>query len=121
MQKQLGQEITRINETKFISVWHGVPDSNLVLNFEPVIKAYGLTGTYCLLHWQAKPRNLRTWGIYCSDSKQYFSVGSDDLVFPMCQPKLVDVPESIVRSVPTAMILLEGVTFAGIYRPQRNV
>lgn len=111
MQKQLGQEVTRLANNKFQSVWHGVPDSQLVLNFNPIIDTYNLTGVYVLLHWQAKPKNLRTWGIYDSQSKMYYSVGSDELVFPPTKVRVLDVPETIIKTVPTAVLMFEGVSW----------
>lgn len=108
MQKTNGQEITKITDTKFTSIWHGVGGSDLVLSFEPIIKQYSLKGTYILLHWQAKPKGLRTWGIYDSLTKMYYSVGSDELIFPACTPRILDVDEKIIKTVPTAVIHFQG-------------
>ena len=105
-----GQEIFKLGDNRFRLAWNGVQDEELNLDFNPIINAYKLTGKYILLHWQAKPKNLRTWGIYDSETKTYCSVGSDEIVLPACQAKILDVPERVIKTVPTAVIMFQGVS-----------
>lgn len=51
-----------------------VPDSLLELNFAPFYSIYDLAESDVLLHFQAKPKGLRKWGIY--QNKQYYSVST---------------------------------------------
>lgn len=111
MQKQQGQEITKISRGIFHSVWHSIPNSELVLNFNPLIKEHNLNGQYVLLHWQARPKNLRTWGVYDSTTDMYYSIGSDDITPFIAEVDIIDVSEKIVKSVPTAVILFRGVSW----------
>lgn len=111
MQKQLGQEITKLGVAKFQSTWHSVADSTLFLNFNPIIQQYNLTGQYVLLHWQAKPKNLRTWGVYDSVTDTYHSIGSDEVKPFIAEVDILDVPETLIKTVPTAVLLFRGVSW----------
>lgn len=98
--------IHRIDQAKFSLRWFGKGDP-LQMDFNPVINKYRLTNEFVLLHWQAKPKFLRTWGIYDSKTDSYSCV-STNLVFPSCAVRLVDVNEAFVNTVPTAMILFNS-------------
>lgn len=111
MQMQLGQEITPLGNNRYFVRWHGVINSELTLDFNPLIIAHKLTGKYVLLHWQAKPKNLRTWGVYDSTTQTYRSVCSDEIPAVICEMSIVDVPETIIKTVPTAAVMLRGVSW----------
>lgn len=83
-----------------------VGNDPLIMNFNPIIQKYDLSGDFVLLHWQAKPKNLRGWGLYDSATDQYYQTNSD-LQLPELKIKLVDVNERYVLTVPTAMILFQ--------------
>ncbi len=48
--------------------------SELELDFNPIIKEFKLSGNYTLIHWQARPKGERQWGIYSSADDRYRSV-----------------------------------------------
>ena len=51
-----------------------VARSQIILDFNPLIRSFNLSGNFCLLHWQSRPRGYRQWGIYSSRQDLYFSV-----------------------------------------------
>lgn len=50
------------------------PESNLILNFEPFYSTFNLNNTDALIHFQAKPKPVRRFGIYQGGS--YYSTGA---------------------------------------------
>lgn len=101
--------INKLNTGKFALNWVNVPNSELILNFNPLISTYKLTGTYCLLHWQAKPKFYRRWGIYYSATDYYYSFEWNRLIINERLPvKALQISESKYRTVPTAVIYLQA-------------
>lgn len=101
--------INKLNRGKFALKWVNVPDSELILNFNPIITQYKLTGTYCLLHWQARPKFYRRWGIYYSETDYYYSFEWNELsVNEKIICKALQISESKFRTVPTAVIYLKA-------------
>ncbi|WP_146136581.1 hypothetical protein, partial [Aphanothece hegewaldii] len=47
---------------KFTLHWPDVPNSQLIIDFNPLIVFFGLTGHFVLLHYQARPVGLRRFG-----------------------------------------------------------
>lgn len=41
----------------------------LVLDFNPIIETFDLSGHYCLVHFQARPKPLRTWEFIIQEHK----------------------------------------------------
>lgn len=79
--------IERIEKGKFKIQWedenkNNVPDSLIMLDFNPILKAYKLEHKLGVIeHWQAKPVNLRRWGLYDILSDNYYSVDADKILF----------------------------------------
>lgn len=105
-----GQTVTKISKAQFLCRWIAVPNSELVINFNPIISAHNLQGAYCLIHWQAKPKGLRTWGVYDSEKDMYFSIGAFSVDGAVVL-SILDVSERTVKTVPTAVIQLHGCSF----------
>jgi len=103
------QSVNKLSHAKFSIKWSNVTNSELILNFNPVITQYKLTGTYCLLHWQAKPKYYRRWGIYYSEDDYYYSFDWNELnVNEKILCRALQIDESKFKTVPTAVILLHA-------------
>lgn len=107
-----GQVISKISARKFAMHWLGHLNSNLVVDFTPVINQNNLVGSYVLIHWQAKPKNLRTWGLYDSRTDSYHSFKKGDIFFPESRIEIVDIDEKFVNTVPTALIMIPNSYFS---------
>lgn len=102
------QKIEKLSDSTFRCSWN-MPDSTLKLNFDVLIQHFNLMGQFCLMHWQAKPKGLRRWGIYCSAEDSYFSTDWDRIVFDRdLQIETLQVDEQIIKTVPTAVLCLRN-------------
>ncbi|NJL89709.1 MAG: hypothetical protein HC916_07840 [Coleofasciculaceae cyanobacterium SM2_1_6] len=100
--------ITKTGESQFNLTWENVPDSTINLDFRPLQKVFKLTGVYCLLHWQAKPKGLRRFGVYESLNDNYLSVDSADLLIaPYLKTGVLQIDEKVHTTLPTAVMLYE--------------
>lgn len=97
------QVITKLNDTSFGILWDEVPTEKLVIDFKDLIEQNKLTGNYCLLHWQAKPKGFRKWGIYESLFKQYHSMQANNLKL-ITIPRLIEVNENSYKTIPSSVI-----------------
>jgi hypothetical protein len=99
-----------------------LPTFRLVVDFGPLVEALNLTGDYCLVHWQARPRGERRWGVFSCEGEEHRYQG--------CWGYRSDLPcqgfqlnESGVAVVPTAVLVYRdavvrmGQQFAEIVRP----
>ncbi len=101
------QTIEKLANGTFRSQWQGVTDSTLKLNFDVLIEHFGLTGEFCLVHWQAKPKGLRRWGVYCRAADMYYA--ADEILFDEgLTVETLQMDERIVKTVPTAVLCLRG-------------
>lgn len=93
---------------EFDIYWQGVQGSKIHLDFNPLLESYQLEGEYCLLHWQARPRGLRRWGIYDSATGTYTALDAPQLLDSPI--RLLQVPEPLQPggSVPTAVCCIQG-------------
>jgi hypothetical protein len=101
------QYIRKIFEGRFFLHWTQIPDSQLDLDFNPIIVNHKLTGYYVLLHWQAKPKNFRQWGIYDSFTDNYYSFPAKSFSFGNLrgtQQQLLDISEEVYPTRPTAVV-----------------
>jgi hypothetical protein len=48
-----------------------MPSFRLVVDFGPLVEALNLTGDYCLVHWQARPRGERRWGVFSCEGGEH--------------------------------------------------
>ncbi|MEE3716276.1 hypothetical protein V2H45_05910 [Tumidithrix elongata RA019] len=100
------QTITKLAESTFRCSWVGVENSTLKLNFDVLIDHFQLEGKFCLVHWQAKPRNFRKWGVYCHSADAYFSVKFDKLIFEEGMTvKALQIPDKVTHTIPTAVLI----------------
>jgi hypothetical protein len=100
--------ITKTGQSQFNLQWENVPDSTINLDFRPLQEEFNLRGVYCLLHWQAKPKGLRRFGIYESLNDNYLSVDSSNLLIsPSLKTGVLQIDEKIHATLPTAVMLYE--------------
>lgn len=67
------KHITKLAKAKFKVFNPAIAGSELELDFNPIIEEFKLSGNYCLIHWQARPKGDREWGIYVSKEDRYYS------------------------------------------------
>jgi hypothetical protein len=65
--------IQRIATAKFKVNTPGIENSELMLDFQPIIDEFKLTGDFKLIHWQARPKGYREFGVYSSVDDSYRS------------------------------------------------
>ncbi len=94
--------ITKISQAKFKLRTENVPNSDIELDFAKIIDQFKLKGSFSLLHWQAKPKGYRQWGIYSSLSDSYISVEEIDVNFGKIRTLQLD--DKTVTTVPSAVI-----------------
>lgn len=80
-----------------------LPDE-LNLDFQPIVKWFNLTGSFVLLHWQARPKFQRGYGCYDSSSKKYYDTPHNKLDVKSDSCRLLQLNESIYTTLPTAVI-----------------
>ncbi|MEY2832268.1 MAG: hypothetical protein RLZZ574_1526, partial [Cyanobacteriota bacterium] len=66
--------ITKLAPAKFALATEFIPKSELELDFNPIISQFELTGNYYLIHWQARPKGYREWGVYRAVDDSYHSL-----------------------------------------------
>lgn len=94
--------ITKISQAKFKLRTENVPNSEIELDFAAIIDHFKLKGSFSLLHWQAKPKGHRQWGIYSSLDDSYRSVADVDMNFGKI--KTLQLNDATVSTVPSAVL-----------------
>ncbi len=103
------QKVIQKASAEFDVYWESVRNSFLHLNFNPIITQYKLKGVYCLLHWQARPKYYRRWGIYYSPHDYYYSFYWNELsVSEKIVCKALQIDEAKFKTMPTAVVLLHA-------------
>jgi hypothetical protein len=95
--------ITKLGKARFKVLTTGLKDGQLILNFNPLIEKFKLTGNYQLIHWQARPKDYREWGIYNSFDDSYTSISGFTMQGTF---ESLQIPDEQAGSIPTAVILL---------------
>lgn len=98
------EPVTTTNLGKVKLTYPAMLDFLLEMNFNPFIDRFRLHGQFCLLHWQAKPKNERRWGVYDGGMDNYTSLKYDELQLQVV-PQLLQVDESVIETVPTAVLV----------------
>lgn len=97
--------VQRISKAKFKIFTPNVPNSELLLDFNPVINEFKLLGNFYLIHWQARPKGHREWGIYHSATDTYRS----NVSFPSCFGKVeFAMLEDPAPTIPSAVLVFTG-------------
>lgn len=87
------------------TVKHEDIDLNLPLDFRPLINWYSLNGHFCILHYQARPKPGRQYGIYDSYTDQYYSPPVSRLQILATKTRLLQIDERSNNTQPTAAML----------------
>ncbi len=98
--------IQKLSKAKFKVSSYNVPNSELELDFNPIIEEFNLEGDFLLIHWQAKPKGYRRWGIYSSRSGLYYSVVSIDI--ERWTGKTLQLDDMTASTVPSAVLLVNN-------------
>lgn len=92
------------NSAKVNLTYPTIPNFLLEMDFNPLIDYFRLRGEFCILHWQAKPKGERRWGVYDKGADNYTSMEYDKLHLQVV-PRLLQINENLVPTVPTAVLL----------------
>ena len=106
----LSQKIEKISRGQFNITYEHLPEFKLVLNFNPIVEQFSLSGKFCLLHWQAKPFGLRRWGLYDGAKDSYVACEWNQIEL-LKNPRCLQIDEAIASTVPTAVLHFEDATF----------
>jgi hypothetical protein len=99
--------IERIARGVFTISTNGVSDSSLELNFNPIIEQFKLTGKFYLVHWQARPKGHREFGVYNSITDSYISTETlPKLAYGGMQ--LLQLNDVTANVLPSAVIYFTG-------------
>jgi len=93
--------IQKISKAKFKVSTPGVVGQDLELDFNPVIEQFDLSGDFCLIHWQARPKGHRQWGIYSSSDDSYRSTLDVKLNGLVCESLQLNDVEA--KTIPSAV------------------
>lgn len=91
-----------IATAKFKLSTPGVNGSDLELNFNPIIDQFKLKGNFTLIHWQARPKGHREWGIYSSKDDSYRSVA--ELTINYATVRSLQLDDATAKTIPSAVL-----------------
>lgn len=83
-----------------------VPNSELQLDFNPIIEQFKLLGDYYLIHWQARPKGHREYGIYTSVDDSYRS--TDKIPIRYGGMACYQLDDATANTIPSAVIYFKG-------------
>ena len=98
--------ITKIDTAKFKISTPDIEKSELTLDFARIIDQFKLEGDYYLIHWQARPKGYRQWGIYSSSTDTYTSTEEILISYGGCSTLQLD--DKTATTVPSAVIYFKG-------------
>lgn len=95
--------ITQLGKARFRLVTVNIPNSQIILDFNPLIHKFQLKGEFSLIHWQARPKKYREWGIYNSVEDSYSSIPDFKIegIFTSLQ-----IPDVSAYSLPSAVLMV---------------
>lgn len=101
------KSIERIAPAKFKVTTPNVENSELMLDFQPIIDKFKLVGDFKLIHWQARPKGYREFGIYSSVDDSYRS--TDNLSKAgYGSVQFLQLDDATANTLPSAVILHRG-------------
>ena len=105
--------ITKIDTAKFKISTVGIENSELTLDFARIIDQFQLEGNYYLIHWQARPKGYREWGIYDSRTDTYTS--TEEIQISYGGWSTLQLDDKTATTIPSAVIYFKGsLTFEGV-------
>lgn len=105
------QKIIKLSDRRFKVWWDDavLQRQALTLDFNSIINRFNLPQRYpdfVLLHWQARPKGLRRWGVYHYGNDQYYGTDWDKCSFDNCTIELLQMDEMQLINPPSAVVLL---------------
>lgn len=93
--------IKKIGKGAFNITVPNIKGGLLILDFNPLIKYFNLQGNFDLIHWQARPRYYREWGVYNSATDTYLSLPNLEI-----EGKLISlqIPDNKAVTLPSAVL-----------------
>lgn len=98
--------ITKLARAKFAIATEFVAESGIQLDFNPIINQFELTGDYYLIHWQARPKGYREWGVYRAVDDSYHSLPKIPTVYGAWSS--LQLNDVTTVTLPSAVILFRG-------------
>lgn len=98
--------ITKLERAKFALATEFIANSELELDFNPIIKQFELKGDYYLIHWQARPKGYREWGVYRAVDDSYHSLPKIPIAYGGWSSLQLD--DAITNTLPSAVVLFRG-------------
>lgn len=99
------------NVAKFVIYWldnknNRINDSVVHLDFSPFINQFHLSDNFVFLHFQAKPKLYRQWGLYDGLTDTYYSRTYEQIAIQkFSNIRLLHINEQQAVTVPTGVIL----------------
>ncbi|MGL5874021.1 MAG: hypothetical protein ACRC2R_16905 [Xenococcaceae cyanobacterium] len=100
------QQIIKLSKARFYLCWDEKPQEQIIVNFNPTIEQFNLSGDFKLVHWQAKPKGLKQFGIYNNVTDTYTST-REQLIFTDKNIQLLQLDENVFNHIPTAVLLIK--------------
>jgi hypothetical protein len=97
-------------------------DNPLILDFNPIIDTFNLKDRFALLHWQARPKPWRQWGIYGSKEDNYYSIArinsrSSGLTLQLDDRTCQNLPSAVINYPHSSLSIRSGTaTIFGLVR-----
>ena len=98
--------IEKTGKAQFKVSTEGVADSTLQLDFNPVIARFDLVGDFYLVHWQARPKGYREWGIYNSRDDSYRS--TEKIARSYGSFTGLQLNDGTASTIPSAVLVFRG-------------
>ncbi len=100
------KSVQHISKAKFKISTVDVPESEILLDFNPVIEQFQLRGKFYLIHWQARPKGHREYGVYNFEADSYIS--GDNFPVSYGSHQLLMLDDLTAATVPSAVICFRG-------------
>jgi hypothetical protein len=100
--------IERIATGKFKVTTPDVENGELLLDFNPIIQTFNLSGRFKLIHWQARPKGHREFGIYDYKFDSYRSLLVTESI-GYGSIELLQLDDTTANTIPSAVICHRGV------------
>lgn len=102
------KQVNKLEVAKFEVLIPDIPDSTLILDFNPLISEFKLEGDFYLIHWQARPKGHREFGVYNSKTDSYTCIAKLPK-FGYGGINLLQLDDTQDNKLPSAVIYFKGV------------
>lgn len=104
--------ITKLDTAKF-KIVETETNTELMLDFAKIIAQFELQGDFYLIHWQARPKGYREWGVYSSKTDTYTSTEHIPTSYGGCSTLQLD--DKTASTIPSAVLLFKGHINYGVF------